>query len=592
MSSARRSVMTSKVSIVALAAMFGVLVACEERPAPEPAPEPTPTPEPGPTPGPQALCPPLEEPDTNQLAALTARAEEDGAVRVIVRVATPSMAQPVQVGGAPPSNQQMMAMLGERQTDAVQALRSAGVERVETISPRLPYVVAEMTAAEIEAAYPNGQFVSWTEDRIAFPTLIDSGPLVEAPQLWDLGGRGAGQAVAILDTGVDASHPFLGGRVVAEACFSTNSALNGATSLCEGGASEEIGEGAGAPCAEDGCAHGTHVAGIAAGSNDNFSGVAPDADIVAVQVFSRFEGRACGALGGTCIASFTSDQIRALDYVLQVSEDRSVAAANMSLGGSRSTGYCDSDLTKPVIDQLRAAGVATAIASGNEGYRNAVSFPGCVSSAVTVGATSKSDQLAGFSNCGIAVDLHAPGVSINSSIPGGGFARFNGTSMAAPHVAGAFAALKSLHPEASVDEIEAALKSGGVDVEGRPRIALLEAENVLDQVQVAVMAKDEDQEPGVDPLHQAIAALDAIPDGERVRVIVGVKAPAGASVADVAAAVSVAETAARQAGAVQVERIGSQPLLVVEGTKEDCKRFAEESGVVASMQVDRISRAN
>jgi subtilisin family serine protease len=206
--------------------------------------------------------------------------------------------------------------------------------------------------------------------------------------------------------------------------------------------------------------------------------MAPDAEIIAVQVFSTFRGAQCGGLGA-CVASFTSDQIRALDFVLQQAGQRPVASVDMSLGGGRSTTACDNDLTKGVIDQLRAAGVATAIASGNDGFRDSVSFPGCISTAVTVGARSKQDEVASFSNCGPQVDLHAPGVGINSSIPNGRFAAFSGTSMATPHVAGAFAALRSLHPAASVDRIEQALKSTGLDVGGRARIRVFDAANAL-----------------------------------------------------------------------------------------------------------------
>jgi subtilisin family serine protease len=399
------------------------------------------------------VCPPAQASAPADIAAtLRAKAEADGAVRVIVEIAAPQGARPA-----------MSNLHGA----ALQAFRDAGVTEVAPLTPRLAYLVAEVNPAQLDALYPDPRFGTWSEDRLARASLAQSGPLVQAPQLWAAGARGAGQGVAILDTGVDGAHPFLAGRVIAEACFSTNSPANRSSSVCPNGQAEQNGAGAARPCAATGCEHGTHVAGIAAGRGADFSGMAPDADIIAVQVFSRFTGAACGGQAA-CVASFTSDQIRALDFVRQLAATRAVAAVNMSLGGGRSTTACDSDITKPVIDQLRAVGVATVIASGNDGFRDSVSFPGCISSAVTVGATTKTDTLADFSNCGPQVDLHAPGVGINSSIPGGRFAAFSGTSMATPHVAGAFAALRSRGPAVSIDQIETALKQSGGAVAGRP----------------------------------------------------------------------------------------------------------------------------
>ncbi len=506
-----------------------------------------------------AVCPPVAQTaeDSASLPALREKAQAEGAVRVIVQIAAPP-------GGAQPA-------MGGMQRMASDAFRRAGVSYVEPLTPRLPYVVAEVTAEQLDALYPDPRFPAWSEDRIARATLAESGPLVQAPQLWAAGGRGAGQSVAILDTGVDAAHPFLAGRVVTEACFSTTSVANRSSSVCPNNQSEQTGAGAARPCNAAGCEHGTHVAGIAAGRGTDFSGMAPDAEIIAVQVFSRFTGAACGGQS-PCVASFTSDQIRALDFVLQQAATRSVASANMSLGGGRSTTACDTDLTKPVIDQLRAAGIATVIASGNDGFRDSVSFPGCISSAVTVGATSKSDEVASFSNCGPQVDLHAPGVNINSSA-NERFASFSGTSMATPHVAGAFAALRSLHTNATVDQIEAALKSSGRDVGGRPRILLLDASNAL--------AANAPAEPAManDGLQGQIAALAAMPEAP-ARFIITVESPQ---------ALARAETAARAAGASYVGRMGGQNMLAIEATPAQARALAA-SGAVTGIQPDRTAR--
>lgn len=551
-------------SLIALSA----LAACEQK-------KPVPPPEPSTQEAPLAACPPGQSQQAEpQLAALTAKAQQAGAVRVIVRLADNVTPQAIPAA----------------QTAAVRTFTSAGANEVTLLSPRLPYIVAEVNSEQLRTMYADPQFAEWSEDKLAFPTLAQSAPLIQAPQVWALGGRGAGQAVAILDTGVDRTHPFLAGRVVAEACFSTASAANGSTSVCPNGQAAQTGAGAAAPCAPSGCEHGTHVAGIAAGKGPDFSGVAPDADVIAVQVFSRFTGAACGGVS-PCVASFTSDQIRALDFILQQAGQRPVASANMSLGGGRSTTACDNDLTKPVIDQLRAAGVAVAIASGNEGFRDSVSFPSCISSAVTVGATSKQDQLADFSNCGPQVDLHAPGVGINSSVPGNRFASLSGTSMATPHVAGAFASLKSLHPTASVDAIEAALKSTGLDVGGRPRIRLLEANTALrapPAQEVAVSSAQDPAQPAPPAAVQpAMTQLAALPPDSSVRVIVGV--PTAAQPQSVTDALARVEAAARAYGAAKIERLGSQPLLAIECTAKQAHDLAA-SGAVASMQVDKVAK--
>jgi subtilisin family serine protease len=521
-----------------------------------------------------SVCPPAAQDAAapSALADLRAKAEQEGKVRVIVRLASAS-----------PAGAQLA--MGQAQTAALTSFEEAGVKQAAVLSERLPFIVAEVTPEQLDAMYSDPNFDSWMEDRIAFPTLAESGPLVQAPQLQAAGGRGQGQAVAILDTGVDSTHPFLGGRVKTEACFSTTSSANASTSVCPNGQSSQIGAGAARPCPADGCEHGTHVAGIAAGKGADFSGMAPDAEIVAVQVFSMFRGAACGGQPSPCVASFTSDQIRGLDFVLQQAPAHHIAAVNMSLGGGRSTTYCDDDLTKPVIDQLRAAGVAVAIAAGNDGYRDSVSFPGCISTAVTVGATTKDDQVASFSNCGPQVDLHAPGVNITSSVPGGGFAAFSGTSMATPHVTGAFAAIRSLRPTATVDQIEAALKSTGLDVGGRPRIRLLDAANALGHTAATATEGAMAAEPAGADAPQGIAELAALPADQPVRLIVQVKTPAGAQGQAVTAAVSSAEQAARAAGVTHVERMGSQPMLTIEATPAQARALAA-SGTVASVQQD------
>ena len=102
-------------------------------------------------------------------------------------------------------------------------------------------------------------------DQPRYPVLADTPGITRATNAWAAGAKGAGQAVAIIDTGVDASHPFFSGKVLAQACFSNPVGTN--TSYCPGGMPQSTAIDSGGPCPDynAGCWHGTHVAGIAAG---------------------------------------------------------------------------------------------------------------------------------------------------------------------------------------------------------------------------------------------------------------------------------------------------------------------------------------
>lgn len=308
------------------------------------------------------------------------------------------------------------------------------------------------------------------EDVAYPPALLQSMPLIGASASADFAGyTGLGQVIAILDTGVDKSHPLLSGKVVSEACYSTNDRYHDIRSLCPGGAISSTAEGSGLPC-PSGCSHGTHVAGIAAGHNTSYRGVAKDAKLIAIQVFSDFPPSECGTSQSRCVMAYTSDIIRGLERVYALRTSYSIAAANLSLGGGGYTSACDADAVKPSIDKLRAAGIATVIASGNGGYSNAISSPACISTAISVGATCDYrdsgycaygvDGVAYYSNSANFLTLLAPGSLISSAVPGG-YGSWHGTSMATPHVAGAWAVLKQAKLGASVDEVLNALRVSG-----------------------------------------------------------------------------------------------------------------------------------
>jgi subtilisin family serine protease len=314
------------------------------------------------------------------------------------------------------------------------------------------------------------------EDRIHRPVLMDSIPLIRADQAWAQGYDGTGTVVAVIDTGVDAAHPFLAGKVVEEACYSTTSSANNSLTLCPNGDEEQIGPGAGTYCPLnlEGCWHGTHVAGIAAGNGSPaglpIDGVGKGASIMAIQVFSQFTGFLDCEGFPPCIGAYSSDILAALERVYVVRDTHPFAAVNLSLGEGLFNSPCDGEVYKPFIDNLRAAGIATIAAAGNDGAPRQISAPACVSTAVSVGATTKDDQVADYSNVAPFLSLFAPGSNIVSSYPGGVFAESSGTSMAAPHVAGAWAILKQAVPGASVDEVLQALVGTGVMITD-PRIA-------------------------------------------------------------------------------------------------------------------------
>ena len=294
--------------------------------------------------------------------------------------------------------------------------------------------------------------------------------IIQANDVWNnMGITGEGQTIVILDTGVDYEHDFFDNRVVYGACFSTNDSNYNSTSLCPNEEEEQFGISAGKPCIiNSACDHGTHVAGIAAGSetNDLGSGVAPGASIISVQVFSFIEDPNVCYPNNSCIRSFIFDQERALEWLYDIHNDFEIASVNMSLGGGNHSSPCDNDNRKPFIDDLASIGITTIAASGNNGYEDALSAPACISSVISVGATNKDDTHRSTSNAAPFLDLVAPGSSITSSVPGNNYASKGGTSMAAPHVAGVVALMKSLNPDLTPDEIRTYLHNSADKVPG------------------------------------------------------------------------------------------------------------------------------
>ena len=418
-------------------------------------------------------------------SVVTASAQDS---RVIVELRLPSTLTPeANLPNVP-------AVIGQRQAIAD---RAAQVLSRLPVRPRpaqrqfatVPFIVLNVNPQERAALAADPDVLRVMDDVLLFPVLSDSVPLVEADQAWNAGYDGSGTVVAILDNGVDKNHPFLAGKVVDEACFSLN--VPGETeSLCPNGLDQQTGPGSATPCTLSTCFHGTHVAGIIAGNHPSpspgepIAGVARGANLLAIQVFVKvLDPNQCGGVA-PCTGAHASDVVAALELVYaRALGGMPIAAVNMSLGGALFTAPCDSEPYKPGIDNLRAIGVATVVASGNSGVPFAMSTPGCISSAVSVGSTDKNDQVSSFSNVASFLSLFAPGEAITSSVPGGSFAEFSGTSMATPHVTGAWAVLRQAAPGASVTEMLARFRSTGLSITDNrffgtstiPRIRLLRA---------------------------------------------------------------------------------------------------------------------
>lgn len=255
---------------------------------------------------------------------------------------------------------------------------------------------------------------------------------VQAQEVHQESQTGSGVKLGIIDTGIDASHEDL---KVADGF-----------SVFDSGEDKDP--------YHDGSGHGTHVAGTAAALDNNTGvvGVAPEAELYAIKVL---DSDGSGSSAGV---------VRGLEWAIQ----NEMGVINMSLGSSEPSRAIE-DAVDTAFDEYDILVVAAAGNEGNdEGTGNTVGYPAQHESVLAVAATDQNDSRAAFSSTGPGVDISAPGVSILSSVPGNGYDKLNGTSMAAPHVAGAGTVLKAALPNASAAELKERLKSTAKDIGDNP----------------------------------------------------------------------------------------------------------------------------
>lgn len=322
--------------------------------------------------------------------------------------------------------------------------------------PGIAMIVHSQSALDSLSKHPSVERVDL--DQGGAGVLDQSRPWIKANQAHALGIVGSGQTVAVLDSGIDSDHPDLQNDIAHQHCYCTTG-----TDCCPTGG--QTGDGPGS--AEDDHGHGTHVAGIITAEGVEAPlGIAPNTKIVAVKVMDSSNSFCCA-----------SDISAALDWVLNNRSD--VSAINMSLSTfARFSGDCDAATAwtatmGSAVDQLRAAGVLSIAAAGNDSDKAAMGAPACLAGSIAVGATADdSDSVAVFSNSGTSLDVLAPGQSITSTQRGGGFTTFNGTSMAAPHVAALAALLHQRNAAVNAEDVAKCLTTSPVQI-GDPSNAII-----------------------------------------------------------------------------------------------------------------------
>lgn len=323
---------------------------------------------------------------------------------------------------------------------------------VQALSPERTYRIfpgAALTSSpvQVQALSQDPEVERLWLDLPLHTWLDTSVPLIRAPQVWGAGYKGRGRKVAVVDTGIDASHPDFAGRIMALTDFT--------------------GEG---PQDLDG--HGTHVAGILAGggqaSAGKYKGVAPEASLYMAKVLDR------SGFG------LTSQVIAGLEWAME----QEVDVINLSLGGE---GPCDgTDALSEACDLVVERGFVVCVAAGNTGPAAAsIGPPGCARLVITVGASTDQDQVADFSSRGptedgrVKPDIVLPGMAIIScrakDTSAGEpisphYTASSGTSMATPHASGLAVLLLQARPDLTPAQVKSLMMGTARDLGQRAEV--------------------------------------------------------------------------------------------------------------------------
>lgn len=342
------------------------------------------------------------------------------------------------------------------------AVSDPDIEVLETYSV-VPVVHLRLKSGEaLSRLTANAKVVSVDENIANEATLSQSLALIGQPQVWSQGARGSNKTVAVLDTGVDYTRSAFGSctaanvpagtcRVVYAADFATNDNL-----------------------LDEALGHGTSVAAIVLG-------VAPEARIAALDVF-RPDGLA-----------YSSDVVRAIDWVVANKAAYDIAAINLSMGSGRYYAPVQpTDSWGTAIQRAVDAGIAVVASSGNGTWSDSLSLPAAYTNVISVGAvydsnlgqrawssctdtSTRADLVTCFSNSASFLDLLAPGAVINA-----GGVTMSGTSQASPHAAGAAAILRAAFPSDTAAHLAVRLRQGPSVTDPRsgvvrPRLDLVDA---------------------------------------------------------------------------------------------------------------------
>ena len=318
--------------------------------------------------------------------------------------------------------------------------------------------------------------VRYVEENATMEALGETVPygieITDADVAISEGSTGDGVSIAILDTGIDAQHETLetnlgDGWAAVDAACDTSSDCEPSWLCPSNGISTCYEEW------DDDNDHGTHVAGTAAAAMNNtgVKGVAPDATLNSVKVLD-------------CCGSGSFDDIAA---GIQWAADHGHDVINMSLGGP------ESDAVNDAVDYAVSHGVVLVAAAGNDGEcQDCVGHPAAHPEVIAVSATDETDNLANFSSQGPEVDIAAPGADVLSAVARSDYEEFSGTSMAAPHVAGA-AAQVIASGITDREEVRDALEDAAED------IGLTAEEQGAGRLNVANAVETDDDDDGEEP---------------------------------------------------------------------------------------------